>query len=416
MMSPESASENEFVPATPDELSRFVRENANGERRSIMPVGGRTALSYGDPVEETATRVSMARLSRIVDYPARDMTITVEGGMRLDALASVLNAEKQRLPVDVAQSHRATVGGAIATNTSGPRRFAYGTLRNYVIGITAVDGTGRLFKAGSRVVKNVAGYDLCKLLVGSMGTLAITSQVTLRLWPVPESSVVLWQTFDSFGQIKSVLDALLVSETRPMAIEVLDPIAAAEVAVASLASLPTDRPVLCVGFEGARRETEWQVTQLQTECARFSPSNVVSLDGREATLVWNHLIEFQTISEQPLTFQASLLPSRTIDFMAAAAESGVSVQAHAGNGVVIGRLSDEITNAAGAAELIGPLRQMAEEGRGRLTVLDCEESWKSEVAVFGRPQAPWSVMRKLKNKFDPYNVLNRGRMPVGSGE
>src|SRR5690606_32325083 len=119
-------------------------------------------------------------LNRVIDYPARDMTITVEAGITWEQLEAELAKEGQWLPVDVARAEAATVGGAIACNTSGPRRFGYGTLRDYVIGIHAVDGQGMQFKGGGRVVKNVAGYDFCKLLTGSFGTLAVITQVTLK--------------------------------------------------------------------------------------------------------------------------------------------------------------------------------------------------------------------------------------------
>src|SRR5262249_13131056 len=125
-------------------------------------------------------------LHQVIDYPARDMTITVQAGITIAKLQEVLHAENQRLPVDVPLADRATLGGVLATNTSGPRRYGFGTLRDYVIGISAVNDLGEEIKVGGRVVKNVAGYDLCKLFIGSLGTLGIISQVTLKLRPLPE--------------------------------------------------------------------------------------------------------------------------------------------------------------------------------------------------------------------------------------
>ena len=126
----------------------------------------------------------MDRLDRVVDYPARDMTITVEAGIRIERLAEVLEGRRTA----VADRHRSVRAGharrRMATNTSGPRRFGYGTFRDYVIGLTAMTAEGRVFHSGGRVVKNVAGYDLCKLLIGSLGTLAVVTQVTLKLKPL----------------------------------------------------------------------------------------------------------------------------------------------------------------------------------------------------------------------------------------
>lgn len=156
---------DDFVPATAAELQRFVAENATGARERLCPVGGRTALHYGIG-HQPCRRIDLRDLSKVIDYPARDMTVTVEAGIRIAALQQLLATERQQLPIDIAQAERATLGGALATNTNGPRRFGAGTFRDYVIGITALTGEGTLFHGGGRVVKNVAGYDVCKLLVG----------------------------------------------------------------------------------------------------------------------------------------------------------------------------------------------------------------------------------------------------------
>src|SRR6202030_783750 len=118
-------------------------------------------------------------------------TITVQAGITLGRLQDLLATENQRLPVDVPHPDRATLGGALAVNASGPRRPGFGPLRDYVIGITTVNDEGQETKAGGRVVKNVAGYDLCKLHIGALGTLGILTQVTLKVLPRPETQALL---------------------------------------------------------------------------------------------------------------------------------------------------------------------------------------------------------------------------------
>src|SRR5262249_30396089 len=166
---------DEFLPATQTELCRRIAENAAGPARPIYPAGGRTAMSFGRPIEQPGLVLSTTGLQKVIDYPARDMTVTVEAGSRMDDRGKPLESEteRQRLPIDAPQAHRATLGGVAATNASSSRRYGLGTMRDYVIGISAVDASGNLYKAGGRVVKNVAGYDLCKMLVGSLGTLAV---------------------------------------------------------------------------------------------------------------------------------------------------------------------------------------------------------------------------------------------------
>ncbi|MFK7779245.1 MAG: FAD-binding oxidoreductase, partial [Gimesia sp.] len=207
MPSLESADLEEFVPASQIELSRFITDNSAASKKQLFPVGGRTSLAVCCPSILSGTQICTSQLNKVIDYPIRDMTITVEAGMRIDQLNEIISAEGQRLPIDVPQSNRATLGGVIATNTSGPKRFSSGTIRDYVIGISAIDGKGNLFKSGGRVVKNVAGYDLKKMLVGSLGTLAVISQVSLNLRPKPETMCMVWFEFDSFANVEQALNA-----------------------------------------------------------------------------------------------------------------------------------------------------------------------------------------------------------------
>src|SRR5438105_4542012 len=136
-------------PGEQAEVAATVR-SAVSSLTPIYPLAGQTALAYGTVPKAPGLGLSTEKLMGIIDYPARDMTITCEAGITMAELAKTLAAEGQYLPVDVAQADKATLGGVIAVNFSGPRRFANGTIRDYVIGITAIDGTGTLFKAGGR--------------------------------------------------------------------------------------------------------------------------------------------------------------------------------------------------------------------------------------------------------------------------
>src|SRR6185295_8537546 len=176
-----------LAPADQVELAEAVRA-AHADGTGVYPIGGGTSLDFGLPAKRPGVGLSLANLKRVVDYPARDMTITVEAGITMAELANTLSAERQWLPIDAPQPGAATLGGVVATASCGPRRYGSGTVRDYVIGISAVDGRGMPFKGGGRVVKNVAGYDFCKLLTGSMGTLGVIAQLTLKIRPMPEQS------------------------------------------------------------------------------------------------------------------------------------------------------------------------------------------------------------------------------------
>ena len=147
-----------LTPADQDGVAAAVR-GAWQEGKPLYPIGGGTQLAYGARPAEPGLGLSLAGLNRVIDYPARDLTITVEAGVTIAELAGRLAAERQRLPVDVPFPAQATVGGAVALNAAGPRQFRWGTLRDYVIGVRAIDGSGTAFSAGGRVVKNAAGYN-----------------------------------------------------------------------------------------------------------------------------------------------------------------------------------------------------------------------------------------------------------------
>lgn len=404
-----AAFADEFVPATQAELARYMAENSATSQRVLYPVGGRTALHYGCPAVEPGVAVSTAKLTNVIDYPARDMTVTVEAGIRVDALAELLKQERQRLPIDVPQAHRATLGGIIACNAGGARRYGLGTLRDYIIGISAIDAQGTLYKAGGRVVKNVAGYDLCKVLNGALGTLGIVTQVTLKLRPIPEATSWIWAGFSQFPQIEAVLERLLLSATRPIAMEVLDASAAGEIAAEARTTLPIDGPVLGLAFEGRAHEVAWQIEALKKELAPFTPREIIVTPDAEAEGLWNALTEFEVTAEEPLTFRANVIPSRTMEFMELAAREQISVQTHAGNGIVIGHLPDRATTVQAAAALLTPLRKFARQFHGNLIIVNSPDSWKQEIPTWGEPEPSWPLMGKLKAQLDPQDLLNRGR-------
>lgn len=380
-------------PDTQDELAQFVAGNATNSRRRLQPIGGATACH--DTANDDAVKVRLDKLNRVIDFPARDMTITVEAGIRMAELARILGAENQRLPIDGPQAKQATLGGVIATNWSGSRRFGCGTMRDYVIGISAIDASGREFKAGGRVVKNVAGYDLCKLLVGSRGTLAIITQVTLKLRPVLETSALVRLTFDSLSQIDAVLNRLLMSATRPIALDVL-----------SGAGQSASQPVLVVGYEGATNEVRWQVETLLKECRPFEPRAAESFVGAETDGLWNTLRDFAIETSSAATFKASQPPSRTCELLRLANAAGIATQAHVGNGIVIGHLPSRVTMADQAAALLKPLGEFIQSSGGALSMLRAPSDWPKLHVTAESLAGSLAWGQRLKRQLDPHNLLN----------
>ncbi len=399
----------EMVPATVPELARFLAANSKGARNPVLPVGGRTSLGFGFSTDPASLVMATSRLDRVIDYPARDMTVTVEAGCRVATLQELLRSENQRLPVDVPQAHRATLGGAIVSDAAGPRRYGLGTLRDYVIGIGCITVDGQRFKAGGRVVKNVAGYDLCKLMVGSGGTLAVVAEVTLKLKPLPASSAMGWGCFDQGEVVQDLLSDLAVSRARPVAIELLGPKAGRQLAAESRQELPAGPLLLGVGLEGSDDEVSWQVDVVDRELRSGGAGEVVWVRDAETKKMWSSLTDFQVGGEPPVTIRAVLKPSRTVEFVQAAIDAGVSVQAHAGNGVVHGHLPDETVDAGHAKTLIESLRELAADSGGQVIVERCETDWASQLSLWGAGRNDWPLMDAVKREFDPKGLLSPGR-------
>jgi glycolate oxidase FAD binding subunit len=321
----------------------------------------------------------------------------------------VLRAEYQRLPVDVPRADRATLGGAIACNLSGPRRYGFGTLRDYLIGISVVDAAGREVKGGGRVVKNVAGYDLCKLYTGSLGTLGIISQVTLKLRPLPEASALSWIVPPDAARLRAVLDRLAGSATRPVAIDLLSPRAAAQIAGQARQPLGTAPYVVVVGFEENAEAVAWQQAKLRDELSDTN-SEITAIPDADAEWLWRALTAFQAVELGPVTFKANLLSSASVDLLDLVQRQPVecAVQLHAGSGVAYIHACGE-PEMADVQRTAHALRECAVERRGNLVVRRSPAEWKSRLLVWGKPRGDAPLMAEVKRSLDPKGLLNPHR-------
>lgn len=397
----------DIVPTTPREVAEALQARLAAGGPPVRIVGGGTVPPVAEATPVPAARLLTTRMTRVVDYPARDMTITVEAGIRIAELQALLATEGQRLPLDIPQAAQATLGGAIAENVSGLGRYANGTFRDYLIGMQAVDGQGRLFAAGGRVVKNVAGYDLCKLLVGSRGSLAVLSEVTLKLRPLPETRRIMWTQFPSWETLEAPLAALLTSQTRPTAIEVLSPASAREAASAAGLSLSAAGPILCVGFEGTERETTWQMEMLRGELWLHRPATLEALHVAETDRLWSAMTELPVMIPGEMVVQASLRPSQLIPWLQAAEAAGWAVLvAHAGDGVVLaGRGTAEGTAAAAREEVANSWRRLSALGV-RWRAWRVPREWTGRTGSAAATEGEGALARRLRKTFDPGGMLN----------
>jgi glycolate oxidase FAD binding subunit len=369
------------------------------EATAVYPVGGSTALDFGLPPTKPGIALGTTGLNRVIDFPARDLTVTVQAGIPMATLQATLAAENQWLPIDVPHADRATVGGAVAANLSGPRRLAQGTFRDYLIGLSFVSEEAVEVKAGGRVVKNVAGYDLMKLHTGALGTLGVLTQLTFKVKPRPERSLLF-----SFGvmpdNLAAVLDLLHTSACRPAAVEVMNAPAAAACGLAA------DRPwVVVVGFEEKVATVAWQKETLFADLKAVTWSAVAEY-GPD---LWHKLTAFQTRPESEVIWKVSTLAGSVAGLMNRfATRHPFLLHAHAGNGIIWVHADRGVIPDANAIAGSGIEQALAGAG-GRYVVRRCPPAWKEEIRVWGRESGERALMRHVKATLDPKNLFNPGR-------
>ncbi|MEO8426035.1 MAG: FAD-binding oxidoreductase [Verrucomicrobiota bacterium] len=289
---------------------------------------------------EKLPSLELLAFNQIIEHIPEDMTVTVESGMTLAALQSALAERGQWLPVDPPHPERLTIESLLSLDQNGPRRCGYGTVRDYLIGLKVVLADGRLIKAGGKVVKNVAGYDLCKLFVGARGTLGVIVEATFKLRPLPEAEEFVQARCEGLRPAIILIEAVLESELVPAVLD-LHNIAVRDFPTISAKANRTGNVRVAVGFAGTREDVEWQVVHAR-DLGLSEPS---SLDYE--TVFWEE-------GATPDLHRVSLLPSRlsdTVDRL-----GGVPFVARAGSGILYYRGGPELSKPRNPTVLAGRLK------------------------------------------------------------
>ena len=378
-------------PTTAEELAE-VLHRADQDGLAVAPVGGGTQLDLGNPPARLDLAIQTTGLSRIVEYEPADLTVTVEAGLRFEDLQKTLGEQGQMLALDPPAAPEATIGGLVATNASGPLRFAQGTARDLVIGSRVANTDGALTRAGGRVVKNVAGYDLNKLHVGGLGTLGVIVELSFKLQPIPPAFGTVVGHFGELDAVRTCLADVLHSPLSPLAVELVG--SAADV-----------RIVLRVG--GYPEAVERQVRDLR---ARVQAHGGQPLDED----LWESLKASQLEAQRKTLLLKGTVPIAQTTFLVdelQRALPGATVWAHAGNGIAFAALDD-----VPAADVLRDLRQrVVALGRenASLVIQRCPTELKRAIDVWGEPGPSLGLMRALKAKLDPNTTLNPGRYVGG---
>ena len=377
-------------PETPEALAGLLAAAAK-ERVSTVLRGGGSKSGWGRPAPDAALTISTRRLNRLVAHRHGDLTATVQSGVRLADLNRELAAHRQWLPIESAFDD-ATMGGVVATNDCGPLRHRSGTPRDLLIGITLALTDGRIVKAGGHVVKNVAGYDLGRLVSGSFGTFAAIVDATFKLMPVPQASTTLAVGYGDTDLLAKDVAALLASQLEP---------AAVDVRTTPSPTIHHPPPSLLVKFASSPASTNEQVNH----ASALLTGKVEVVTGADETALWNEQVRSPWFPVDASTvIRMSWLPSRLADVL-------TLVRDHAFAGRVMGTgLVRVEADTSAAAALAARLR--ASDAVRNVVVLQAPAAVKEQVDAWGPPQPSASAVIALKKMFDPAGILNAGRGPI----
>jgi glycolate oxidase FAD binding subunit len=403
------------APGSADEVAAVLRL-ADAAEAAVVPWGGGTAMALGYPPRAADLVLDLRRLNRVLHYEPADLTLSVEAGSTFAAVDRLLAARGQRLTLDCPQPEAATLGGLVAVNLAGPRRLRYGTARDVLIGVRAAHPDGTLTRGGGLVVKNVTGYDMMKLYLGSLGTLAVLVELNFKLAPRPPTEGTVVAAFPALEPALMAGEALLATQLLPSAVVVLDSTVASGLGVAARDG---GGALLAAWFEGVEAATQRQVREVSERAAGWGAQFAGALDPAATRAFWAGLLAFQALDRAPVNtalLKLSVRPSDLAAAMAGVAEVSGQVDlrclqfADVGSGIVyvrVGQPEDHLP--AVFAWALWALQTELVRRWGQAVVLSCPTEAKANLPLWGREPPGLPVMRELKARFDPRGILNPGR-------
>ena len=372
-------------PGSLRELSE-VMKTAFRKNSAVVPAGAGTWLNVGNPMPNVDLVVDLQRFKKIINHEPADLIATAEAGVTLNDFNAELARNGQWLPVDPPNDGTATLGGIVATGLAGAQNLGYGPPRRYVIGMKVVLADGRVIKVGGKVVKNVAGYDLCKLFTGSYGTLGVIAELTFKLRPLPAKSktVVVSGSLKSLLASRSSINSALLG---PMALEILSADLAAKL-------LSTTTPALLVRFAGSEKAVAYQLGQTMAVAAQHGVNAKVTEDDAG---VWRDIAALP-YRHTSVTCRA-VVPTNALSDFLTTLESNCSWQASIGTGTirVIG------------SERIQDLRTSAQHLGGSLVIESAPDEVKDQIGCWGDFGTVSPLMKRIKQQLDPQNLLSPNR-------
>lgn len=422
------------VPRTIAQAAELI-DLAAGEGWACAPVGSGARLGLGGVPSDLDLAVSTAGLDKIIDMDTANLTVTAQAGVILQDLNDLLTGLENRcyfpidsdlshqaeamcsdreykgvfLPLDPPAAHKTTIGGLIATGAAGPKRLRYGLPRDIVLGVRFVSPQGKSIGMGGKVVKNVSGFDVSKLMIGSLGVLGLVTEATFRLLPLPEKQAGAAVGFRTFDAARSFTDKLINSKLLPTAVEVVNQ-AALDLTPSLGLKLPGGGICVLISLAGMNEEVDRELTDIKAWAGSEGAETILEMDGAKTNYVLEELND-NGLSKAAVRLKANFRYGGWADFHAAAEASGdwaLSVSP----GLGAAWLSrTELQGDEG--QVTANLRTKAMNLSGALVVEQVPPELKQSLDVWGPVPSSFPVFRNLKTEIDPANIMNPGRFVGG---
>jgi glycolate oxidase FAD binding subunit len=387
-------------PANAEEVSAALRVCSETDA-AITPWGGGTAVQIGNLPERVEVIIDVSKLNQLVEHDDANLTATVQSGITLAATQEVTARARQFVPFDVPSPQRSTVGGIVAANLNGARRVCYGSVRDLVIGMKIALPTGEHIKAGGKVVKNVAGYDMCKLFVGSLGTLGIITELTLRLAPLPEEEATLAAS-GSLLQLSEFAGEIVDSVLLPSAIVLW------KSETSSGSEAPQSGWQLAVRAEGFAEQVGRHLRDLQLMAERLGLRTVIYSNAAHEKL-WADICDFPLLGHE-LVFRVMVPRSAIADLLHGVQDwDSTNLSPAIVADVAAGAIWIGSKETHSAAARFAQLRSKAARHKGHVVLVDAPADVKRDLDIWGPTPAAFFLMRRIKQQFDPKRLMNPGR-------
>ncbi|NIS62456.1 MAG: FAD-binding protein [Proteobacteria bacterium] len=410
-------------PGSVEEASALLAY-ANDQHLAVIPRGNGTKMGIGGIPKKVDLVLSTGRLNRVIDRDCDNLTLSVESGITMSQVQRDLTERGYFLPLDPPFTHKATLGGIVATNSSGPKRLLYGTARDLITGIKAVFPNGDIVVSGGKTVKNVSGYDMVKLLIGSWGTLGVICEITFNLLPLPEKKSALLIPFAELDESYGFVYEIINSQLLPVSIDLLNATALDKMKL--LTPSQRGKYLVAIGLEGVAESVERQISEMGDMGKKHGALDVVPLNSERNEDFWVAIRDFaqEVTKDSPnlISLKSTFVISKSGEILRnyekTAHDLGVSCAFinRCGTGILYSHvLVGEDLNSMidSLVELIRQFTSEASQYEGTLTVESSPLPIKQKIDVWGKPRSDYRIMRRIKEGIDPAGTLNPGRFIGG---